>query len=138
MEKITVQTFVNSDIDKVWNTYNNPSDITKWSSGSPDWHTPRAENDLRTGGGFNHRMEAKDGSAGFDFKATYDEVVPQKRIVYTMEDGRRAEVEFEERDGGVEVKVTFDPETENTPEKQREGWQGILDNFKGYVEGNNS
>lgn len=114
--------------------FTDPEAIKVWNAASEDWHTTRAENDLRTGGTFLSRMEAKDGSAGFDFTGTYDEVIPYERIAYIMEDGRRVEVTFVSGKDGVHVIETFDPETENTPEVQREGWQAILENFKKYTE----
>lgn len=134
-ETITVQTVVNAPIEKVWDAYTDPEAVPKWNTPSEDWHTPRAENDLRVGGAFTYRMEAKDGSAGFDFGGTYTEVVLHERIAYTMTDGRTAIVSFTPLDTGVQVVVTFDPESENSHEMQRAGWQAILDSFKKYVEG---
>lgn len=134
MSTITVTTTVRAPIERVWSYYNTPEHITKWATGSPDWHTPGATNDLRIGGKFNTRMEAKDGSEGFDFVGTYTEVVPNQKIAYTMDDGREVVTTFEEEGNAVTVKTTFDPENENPPEVQREGWQTILDNFKKHVE----
>lgn len=134
MEKITVENMISAPVEKVWTTYTDPESVKKWNAASPDWHSPRAENDLRVGGEFNYRMEAKDGSEGFDFTGTYSEVVPNERIAYTMPDGRKVEVDFAPVDGGTKIKVTFDPETQNPIEMQREGWQSILDNFKQYCE----
>jgi uncharacterized protein YndB with AHSA1/START domain len=136
MEKITVQTTINAPIAKVWEFYNSPEHVTKWNSPSPDWHTPKAENDLKAGGKFVYRMEAKDGSGGFDFGGTYDEVVENSLIKYTMDDERKVEVKMQEVDGKTNVSVTFDPENENEPEFQQAGWQSILDSFRRYVEGN--
>jgi uncharacterized protein YndB with AHSA1/START domain len=133
--KITVEKTVNAKLSQVWNAWNNPSDIQRWNSASDDWHTTRSTVDLREGGKFTSRMEAKDGSEGFDFEGTYTRVVPQKTIEYRMGDGREVKVEFSERPGGVLVKETFDPENENPPEFQRQGWQAILDNFGRHVEG---
>lgn len=130
--QITVEAVINAPVEKVWRYFTEPAHITKWNNASPDWHTPRAENDLRVGGSFNYRMEAKDGREGFDFTGTYDEVLPQAKIVYTMTDGRRVENIFKEEAGMTRVVVTFEPETENTLELQRAGWQAILDNFKKY------
>jgi uncharacterized protein YndB with AHSA1/START domain len=134
MEKITVQTTINAPIAKVWEFYNSPEHVTKWNSPSPDWHTPKAENDLKAGGKFVYRMEAKDGSGGFDFGGTYDEVVENNLIKYTMDDERKVEVKMQEVDGKTNVSVTFDPENENAPEFQQAGWQSILDSFRRYVE----
>ena len=133
--KITVETLTNTTLDRAWDAWNNPADIQRWNTASDDWHTTRATVDLREGGRFVSRMEAKDGSEGFDFEGTYTRVVPRKLIEYRMGDGREARVEFDERADGVHVKVTFDAETENPPEFQRQGWQAILDNFGRYVEG---
>jgi len=131
--KITVETVVQADLNRVWSTWNNPEDIKQWNAASDDWHTPRATVDLREGGKFVARMEAKDGSEGFDFEGTYTRVVPRKLIEYRMTDGREVKVEFTERAGGVVVKETFDAETENPAELQRQGWQAILDNFAKHV-----
>jgi uncharacterized protein YndB with AHSA1/START domain len=134
MEAITVETTVKAPAEKVWKIFNEPAHIVVWNVADPAWHTPRATNDLRVGGTFNTRMEAKDGSTGFDFIGTYDEVVPQTLIRYTMADGRRVSVMFEEKDGETHVTETFDPENQNPREMQQAGWQAILDNFKTYVE----
>jgi uncharacterized protein YndB with AHSA1/START domain len=134
--KITVKSTVNAPISKVWEYWNAPEHITKWNSASPDWHTPKSENDLRVGGRFTARMEAKDGSFGFDFGGTYDEVIPHEKIAYTMDDGRKTDISF--ITDGTETKVieTFDAESENPIEMQQGGWQAILDNFKNYTETN--
>jgi uncharacterized protein YndB with AHSA1/START domain len=132
--KITVETVVKAQLNKVWDAWNNPEDIQQWNTASEDWHTPRSTVDLREGGKFTARMEAKDGSMGFDFEGTYTRVVPHKAIEYQIGDGREVQVEFVERADGVLVKETFDAETENPPEFQRSGWQAILDNFGRYVE----
>lgn len=131
---ITVETTVQAPVEKVWNAWTSPEHITKWATGSPDWHTPRAENDLRVGGKFLSRMEAKDGSAGFDFIGTYDEVWQHQTIAYTMEDGRKVKVTFTAEGKSVKIVETFEAETENTLELQKEGWQTILNNFKKHVE----
>ncbi|WP_238394590.1 SRPBCC family protein [Pseudoxanthomonas wuyuanensis] len=131
--KITVQTQVRSNIDAVWSAYSNPDDITQWNSASDDWHTPHCRVDLREGGTFSTRMEAKDGSMGFDFEGTYTRVVPQQLIEYRMSDGREVAVHFEDGADGVLVRVVFDAETENSPEIQQQGWQSILDSFGRYV-----
>ena len=135
MEPITIQTVIEAPRERVWSLYNDPAHVTKWNSPSDEWHTPSAENDLREGGKFNYRMEARDGSAGFDFTGTNTAVVPNERIAYTMDDGRKVEVLFTDEGDSTRVVTTFDPETENSLEMQRDGWQAILDNFKKYVEG---
>ena len=132
--KITVETVANAGLDPVWNAWNNPADIKQWNAAQDDWHTTASTVDLREGGKFVSRMEAKDGSMGFDFEGTYTRIVPCKTIEYRMSDGREVKVEFVERAGGVLVKETFDAETENPPELQRQGWQAILDNFGRYLE----
>jgi uncharacterized protein YndB with AHSA1/START domain len=132
--KITVETVVKSKPSKVWQAWNNPADIRQWNAAQDDWHTTRSTVDLREGGKFLARMEAKDGSQGFDLEGTYTRVVPQKTIEFRMSDGREVQVEFVERAGGVLVRETFDAETENPPELQRTGWQAILDNFRRHVE----
>jgi uncharacterized protein YndB with AHSA1/START domain len=132
--KITVETVVKAKLDRVWDAWNNPADIQQWNSAQDDWHTTRSTVDLREGGKFASRMEAKDGSEGFDFEGTYTRIVPYKTIAYRMSDGREVTVEFAERPGGVRVKETFDAETENPAELQRQGWQAILDHFGRHVE----
>jgi uncharacterized protein YndB with AHSA1/START domain len=136
MEKtvIKVQTSVNAPVEKVWRTWADPEHITKWNSASPDWHTPRATNDLRTGGKFSSRMEAKDGSMGFDFEGVYDEVRDQEYIEYHMPDGRKVVTTFKDDKGKTHVTTHFDAETLNPVEMQRGGWQAIMDNFKSYTE----
>ena len=136
MDKITIQTTVAAPIGKVWTYWTNPKHIVNWSHASEDWHTPFAENDLRVGGNFKSRMEAKDVSFGFDFGGTYDEVERHRRIAYTMSDDRSVQTDFYESDGSIEIIQTFDPETQNPVEMQRDGWQAILDNFRKYVESN--
>src|SRR5687768_5455892 len=131
--KITVETVVKAKLNQVWDAWNNPEDIKQWNAAQDDWHTTRSTVDLREGGKFASRMEARDGSEGFDFEGTYTRVVPHKTIEYRMSDGREVRVEFDERDGGVHVKETFDSETANPPELQRQGWQAILDNFGRHV-----
>lgn len=132
--KITVETVVKADLNRVWDAYNNPEDIKQWNSAQEDWHTTRSTVDLREGGKFLSRMEAKDGSVGFDFEGTYTRVVPSKTIEYRMADGREVQVQFVDSPDGVHVKTTFDAETENPPELQQQGWQAILDNFGRHVE----
>lgn len=135
-KKITVQSNVNAPVEKVWDYWNTPEHIKKWNAASPDWHTPKSENDLRVGGRFTSRMEAKDGSFGFDFGGTYDEVVEYQSIRYTMDDGRQTEITFSSDGNGTKVVETFDAETQNPAEMQQAGWQSILDNFKKYTEEN--
>ncbi len=132
--KITIETLVKADLNTVWSAWNNPADIKQWNAASDDWHTTQSSVDLREGGKFTSRMEAKDGSAGFDFEGTYTRVVPQKIIEFKMGDGRDVKVEFTEGRGGVVVRETFEAETENDPEMQRQGWQAILDNFARHVD----
>lgn len=131
---ITVQVTVNVPVEKAWMVWNEPEHITKWCTGSPDWHTPHAENDLRIGGRLFSRMEAKDGSAGFDFVATYTDIVNHKTIAYTMEDERNVKITFSNDGKTTTLVETFDAENENPIELQREGWQTILNNFKAHVE----
>ena len=133
---ITIQTTINAPIEKVWTIWSDPNHITNWASPSEDWHTTRAENDLREGGKFLSRMEAKDGSFGFDFGGTYDVVNQNELIEYTMGDGRKVKTVFTTDGNSTEIVQTFDPEAENPREMQQAGWQAILDNFKKYAEAN--
>jgi uncharacterized protein YndB with AHSA1/START domain len=133
---ITVSAVINAPIKTVWDKWTIPDHITKWNFASDDWHCPKAENDLRVGGKMNSRMEAKDGSFGFDFQAIYNEVVEHKAITYTMEDSRKATTTFENSNNKTKVTIVFDAENENPVEMQQGGWQAILDNFKKYVEKN--
>jgi uncharacterized protein YndB with AHSA1/START domain len=135
--KITVETAVKAPIAKVWDAWNNPDDIKQWNAAQDDWHTTESEVDLREGGKFSARMEAKDGSTGFDFEGIYSRVLPKQKIEFLMSDGRKVRVEFVEQNGEVLVKETFDAESENPPEMQRQGWQAILDNFARHVEARN-
>ncbi|MDQ7829301.1 MAG: SRPBCC family protein [Armatimonadota bacterium] len=132
--KITVEIFVKADLSRVWDAWNNPEDIKQWNAAQDDWYTTRSSVDLREGGRFLSRMEAKDGSKGFDFEGTYTRVVLHRIIEYRMSDGREGTVAFVGQPGGVFVQQTFDAETENSPELQRTGWQAILNNFRRYVE----
>ena len=133
---ITVQTTVKAPVEKVWKLWTAPEHITKWNNASDDWHTPFAENDLRVGGKFLARMEAKDGSYGFDFGGVYDEVKENEVIEYTIGDGRKVIVNFTGNANETKVVETFEAETTNSIEMQRGGWQAILDNFKKYAEAN--
>lgn len=131
---VVVQTVVDAPVDKVWEYWTNPGDITRWNNASDDWHSPKAENDLRMGGKFNIRMEARDGSAGFDFWGVYTKIILNKLIEYTMGDGRKVKVQFVAKDSKTEIVESFETENENPVEMQRTGWQAILDNFKKYAE----
>lgn len=131
--KITINATVSADCKKVWDYYTQPEHITKWNFADPSWHCPTATNDLTIGGRYVARMEAKDGSFGFDFDAVYTEIQQYKNFTYEF-GGRLAKVEFKEQGKLTEVTVTFDPETENSLELQKNGWQAILNNFKKYVE----
>ena len=134
--KITIEATVNAPVEKVWKLWSAPEHITKWASASDDWHTPRAENDLRTGGKFSSRMEAKDGSMGFDFGGVYDNVKENELIEYTMGDDRRVIINFMGKGNETKIVQTFDAEETNPVEMQRGGWQAILNNFKKYAESN--
>ena len=131
--KITVETTVSAPIAQVWSVYTNPEDIKQWNAASDDWHTTAASVDLREGGAFSSRMEAKDGSMGFDFAGNYTKIVPQALIEYSFGD-RTAQVEFTDGPQGVKVRVTFDAETTFPLEQQQQGWQAILERFARYVE----
>ncbi|HJS01276.1 MAG TPA: SRPBCC family protein [Flavobacterium sp.] len=133
---VQIQTTIQAPIDAVWEKWTNPDAIVQWNTASEDWHTTKAENDLRVGGKFSSRMEAKDGSMGFDFGGVYDEVQINKTIASTLGDGRKVKVIFNAKGNETEVIETFEAESENPVDFQRDGWQAILDNFKKYVEGN--
>ena len=132
--RVNIGAEISRPIEQVWSEFTNPESITQWNTAHPDWHTPRAEHDLQNGGRFNYRMEAKDGSMGFDFGGTYDDVQEGKRIAYTMDDGRQSQVDFEATETGTRMTQWFDPEGMNPPEMQQQGWQNILDSFKAWVE----
>ncbi len=132
--KIVIETTVKSTIDRVWAAWTTPDDINQWNAASDDWHTPRSTNDLRVGGTFSYRMEARDGSFGFDFGGTYTHVEHGKRIDYVLGDGRTVSVTFEPADGGIKVVEAFDAEDVNSAEMQRQGWQAILERFRAHVE----
>lgn len=131
--KIKVSAIINADSQKVWDYYTDPKHIVNWNFADPSWHCPKATNDMKVGGRYVARMEAKDGSFGFDFDATYQEIKHGLGFTYEF-GGRLATVEIIETNGQTEVTVTFDPETENSIELQRSGWQAILNNFKNYTE----
>ena len=133
MAKITVESWVKAPITLVWNTYNTPKDIEQWNTASPEWHTVNSVNDLKVGGEFSNRMEAKDGSMGFDFAGSYTEVIPHEKIAYSFGE-RTAVITFTQQDESVLIQIEFDPENEYPLEQQQAGWQAILDNFKQYVE----
>lgn len=133
---ITVQATVNAPIEKVWKFWNEPKHITQWAFASPDWHAPKAENDLRVDGTFSTTMAAKDGSFSFDFGGVYTKVENHKAIEYTLGDGRKVKISFSAEGNQTNVFETFDPENQNPEEMQRGGWQAILDNFKSYAENN--
>lgn len=132
--KITIESVINAMPEKVWNCWTEPDHITKWNFASDDWCCPSVENDMTVGGKYKARMEAKDGSFGFDFEAVYDEITDHEKIVYTIADGRKVTTNFEQADGLTKVTTTFEAESENPIEMQRDGWQAILNNFKRYVE----
>lgn len=134
-KKITVQALVEASSDKVWDCYNNPKHIVNWNFADPSWHCPSAENDMVVGGIYNARMEAKDGSFGFDFQAIYSDIQPGKEFTYGFAE-RTVQVQFKERGDQTEVIIQFDPENENPLEMQQAGWQAILNNFKSYTENN--
>ncbi|MDX6188996.1 SRPBCC family protein [Flavobacterium sp. Fl-318] len=131
---ITVKNTIDAPISKVWEFWTLPEHITKWNTPSPDWHTPYAENDVKEGGKFKSTMAAKDGSMSFDFEGEYTLVKQNEAINYVIADGRKVEISFKQTPNGVEVVESFDPETENSEEMQRGGWQAIMDSFKSYVE----
>jgi uncharacterized protein YndB with AHSA1/START domain len=132
--RVTVETTVQSPVESVWKYWTEPKHITKWNNASDDWHTPIAENDLRVGGKFLSRMEAKDGSFGFDFSGVYDDVRINEGISYTLDDGRKVNITFISQENETKIIETFDSENMNPIELQEKGWQAILDNFKKYTE----
>lgn len=131
---VTVKTTVNCPASKAWDLWTRPEHITKWNAASDDWHTPHATNDLRPGGKFTSRMEAKDGSMGFDFGGTYKDVKQHAFISYEMDDGRNVQVAFTPKGNQTEITETFEAEGQNPVEMQKTGWQSILDNFRKYAE----
>ncbi|POY40905.1 polyketide cyclase [Flavobacterium alvei] len=131
---ITVETLIKAPIEKIWEFWTNPEDITKWCTASEDWHTTRAENNLKTGGKFLTRMEAKDGSFGFDFEGIYTDVITNEKIGYTTLDDRKVDITFSQTESGIQITETFEAENENPIEMQKMGWQAILNNFKNYTE----
>lgn len=133
---IQIAASILSPLSKVWAHWTEPKHITKWNFAIPEWHCPSATNDLKVGGKYQARMEAKDGSFGFDFEAIYDEVIPQKKLTYTMTDGRKVTTTFEQNGDATIVTTVFVAETQNPIEMQKSGWQSILNNFKKYTEEN--
>ena len=132
---LTIEATINAPVEKVWEYWTAPEHITQWAFAADDWEAPEAENDVREGGRFKTVMAAKDGSASFDFTGTYDAVKENELLEYTIDDGRKVSAQFEQNDDGTtHVVQMFEPESENDPEFQRQGWQGILDNFKQHVE----
>jgi uncharacterized protein YndB with AHSA1/START domain len=133
---ITIEATVKAPLEKVWNFWKEPEHIKKWNNASPDWHTPIADNDLRIGGKFTSRMEAKDGSFGFDFWGIYDAVKTNELIEYTLGDNRKVKIVFSSKGNETKITESFEAESENPVEMQKAGWQAILDNFKKYAETN--
>lgn len=131
---ITIETTISAPIETVWECWTQPDHVKQWNNASPDWHTPKADNDLREGGKFVYRMEAKDESFGFDFGGVYTKVEQHRQIDYTMDDGRKVSTTFDSHGDHTHITESFDPETENSREMQQQGWQAILDNFKKHVE----
>jgi uncharacterized protein YndB with AHSA1/START domain len=133
---VTVETIVRVPVEKAWMFWTTPEHIIQWNNASDDWHTPRAENDLRKGGSFLSRMEARDGSMGFDFGGVYDEVIPNQEISYTMGDGRKVNIRFVPEGNATKIIESFEAENTHPVEMQRAGWQAILDNYKKHAENN--
>lgn len=136
-KQIAVEAKVNLPVVQVWNVWNNPDDIKQWNNADPSWHTPTSENDLRVGGKFKNRMEAKDGSVGFDFEGVYTKVELHKEITYRMSDGRTATTTFTPDNGDTLIQTTFDAEEQNDVSFQKQGWQAILNSFVRYIESTN-
>ena len=132
--KIRIEVLVHAPLEKVWDCWTSPKHITQWNAASDDWHTPRATNDVKVGGSFSYRMEARNKTAGFDFWGTYSFVSPRERLHSLLGDGRHVDVRFLPDADRVRVVEEFEAESENTTELQRKGWQAILDNFKRHVE----
>ena len=133
-QQVTITTMIAAPVDRVWKAYTTPADITHWNFASDDWCCPSAEVDLRVGGKHKARMEAKDGSFGFDFEGVYEEVKPREALTLVLGDGRKARTTFETSGTGTKVTTVFDAEAENSIDMQRDGWQAILDNFRAFVE----
>ncbi|WP_075997775.1 SRPBCC family protein [Salaquimonas pukyongi] len=133
-QQITIKTTIDAPVERVWEAYTTPADITRWNFASDEWCCPSAEADLKVGGAYKARMEAKDGSLGFDFEAIYDEVEPNKALTLVMTDGRKARTTFVTTENGTEVTTVFEAEDQNSIAMQRDGWQAILNNFKRHAE----
>lgn len=133
---IHIEAEINAELSKVWNYYTAPEHIVNWNFAHESWCCPSASNDLRVGGTYSARMEARDGSFGFDFGATYNEVAINEKLVYTIGDGRRVEINFTNSDNGTQLSIDFEAESVNPVEMQQQGWQAILNNFKNYTENN--
>ena len=133
---VTIESSIQAPVEKVWEFWTKPEHITKWNHASDDWHSPFAENDLRVGGKFSARMEAKDGSFGFDFHGVYDDVRNNEYIAYTIGDGRKVTVNFSKQGNNTKVIESFEAENQHPVDFQKGGWQAILDNFKKYTENN--
>lgn len=138
LARVTVQAVIQAPVEQVWRFWTEPVHITKWNQASEDWHAPRAENDLRVGGRFVTRMEAKDGSAGFDFSGVYDVVKRHEEIAYTLDDGRKVNILFTDLGNATKVVETFDAEQDHPVEFQQAGWQAIMNHFKKYAEASQS
>lgn len=133
-EKITIEALVNAAPETAWNRWTDPAHIMQWNFASDDWCCPSAENDLQVGGRYKARMEAKDGSFGFDFEAIYDEIIAHKKLAFTLTDGRKVVTTFEAQGDATKVTTVFDPDRDNPLDMQRDGWQAILNNFKAHAE----
>ena len=133
-QKITVTAVLSTDLKTAWDAYTAPEHIVQWNFASDDWHCPRATNDIRVGGTLNSRMEAKDGSMGFDFEAVYSDVIVHEVLGFDFSDGRHIETRFVAENGATRVTTCFDAETQNPLEMQQQGWQAILDNYKRHAE----
>ena len=131
---VTIQTIINCPVEEAWKKWTSPDYVMRWNAASDDWHCPRAENNLTVGGKFSYRMEAKDGSAGFDFWGIYTVIVPHELIEFTLGDNRIVKIEFSEQKGATRIIESFEVEDVNSLELQRNGWQAILDNFKKIAE----
>ena len=135
---ITVETIIAASIEKVWEFWTMPEHVIKWNNAAEDWYTPYAENDLKEGGKFKYTMASKDGTNSFDLEGIYTQVIPLSAIKFTLADGRKVNITFENKEKGVLITEKFEAETENSKELQQQGWQAILDNFKKYTENNSN
>ena len=134
-ELLTVQATLHCDVDRAWSAYTDPQAIVRWNFAAPEWHCPRAENDLRVGGVLSSRMEARDGSMGFDFEGTYTEVEPLRRLAYALGPDRQVVVDFIASGATTDIVVSFTPDSTFPAEYQVGGWQAILNNYKAFAEG---